>query len=72
MSKNNNNRNLQGIRKLTFKCYYCTKKFNTQKQYWIHNSGTHPEEPKQPNLGMINILRTKWNYNIEPKGNPWE
>ncbi len=68
MRKNNQ----QGIRKLSFKCYYCVKEFDNEGEYWIHNSEIHPEEMKQPNLGMINIIRDKWGYDIEPKGNPWE
>lgn len=71
-NRNNNNKNYQGIRRLSFKCYYCEKEFDNEEEYWIHNSGIHPEELKQPNLGMIEIMRKKWGYNIEPKGNPWE
>jgi hypothetical protein len=33
---------------------------------------THPKEPAQPDLKMIQTMRDKWGYNIEPKGNPWE
>ncbi|MDR4512971.1 MAG: hypothetical protein MRJ93_14850 [Nitrososphaeraceae archaeon] len=67
--KKDNNKN---IRKLSFKCYYCDKEFDNEDQYWIHNSGIHPEELKQPNLGMIRIMRDKWGYDIEAKGNPWK
>jgi hypothetical protein len=75
MNKNNNknNKNNQGIGKLSFKCYYCESEFDNEKEYWIHNSGNHPEEPKKPNIGLINIMREKWGrFDIEPKGNPWE
>jgi len=63
-------KNTKSIRNLSLKCYYCEKEFDNEGEYWIHNSGIHPEEPKQPNLGMIQMMPDKWDYDIAPKGNP--
>lgn len=65
-------KNRKSIRKLSLKCYYCKKEFANEGEYWIHNSGIHPKEPNQPNLGMIQKMQDKWDYNIAPKGNPGE
>jgi len=67
MNKNNNNDNNESI-----KCYYCPKQFDREQDYLKHAKDKHPEELLQPNIGMIQIIQKKWDYDISPLGNPWE
>jgi hypothetical protein len=73
MMSRNNGKNNNSIRKLLFRCYYCKLEFDNEEEYLIHVANNHPEEPRQPNIGLINVMREKWGRtDIEPKGNPWE
>lgn len=67
MNQNNNNDNNESIN-----CYYCPKQFGGEQGYLKHAKDKHPEELFLPNIGMIQIIQKKWDYDIYPLGNSWE